>query len=65
MKSVREKQILYDIIYISNMKNNINESIYEAETESQTENRVVVARGRELGKGWRGRLGLADVSFSI
>ena len=29
------------------------------------ENRLVVVKGRGLGEGWSGRLGLADVSFYI
>ena len=29
------------------------------------EKRLVVARGRDLGEGWSGRLGLADASFYI
>ena len=34
-KSDRERQILY-IIYVWNLKNNTNESIYKTETDSQT-----------------------------
>ena len=34
--SDRERQILYDITYMWNLKNNTNESIYETETDSQT-----------------------------
>ena len=48
-----------------NPKYGINEPIYETETESQTENRLVVAKGEEVGEGWSGMLGLADVSFYI
>ena len=29
------------------------------------ENRLTVAKGEEIGVGWSGRLGLADVSYSI
>ena len=35
-KSDRERQILYDIIYMWNLKYNTNESIYKTETDSQT-----------------------------
>ena len=35
-KSDREKQILYDITYMQNLKENTNESIYKTETDSQT-----------------------------
>lgn len=34
-KSGRERKILYDIIYVWNVKNNTNESIYKTETDSQ------------------------------
>ena len=37
VKSEGERQILYDISYIWNLKNNTNESIYKTETDSQTE----------------------------
>ena len=48
-----------------NLKYDVSEPIYETETESQTENRLVVAKGEEVGEGWSGMLGLADVSFYI
>ena len=35
-KSDREIQILYDITYPWNLKNNTNESVYKTETDSQT-----------------------------
>ena len=35
-KSERERQIPYDITYMWNLKYNINELIYETETDSQT-----------------------------
>ena len=35
-KSERERQIPYDITYIWNLKYDINELIYETETDSQT-----------------------------
>ena len=35
-KSDRERQILYDITYMWNIKNNTNELIYKTETDSQT-----------------------------
>ena len=34
--SDRERQILYDITYMWNLKNDTNEIIYKAETDSQT-----------------------------
>ena len=51
MKSERER---HDITYMPNPKYGINEPIYETETESQTENRLVVAKGEEVGEGWSG-----------
>ena len=35
-KSERERQIIYDITYIWNLKYDTNELIYETETHSQT-----------------------------
>ena len=35
-KSDRERQILYDIIFMWNLKKNTNESIYKTEIDSQT-----------------------------
>ena len=54
MKSKREKQVPYDITYMWNLKYDTNEPIYEAETDSQTENRLVITKG----EGRRGREGL-------
>ena len=45
MKSGREKQISYGITYTWNLKYDTNELIYETETDSQTENRLMVAKG--------------------
>ena len=36
-KSDREKQISYDIIYMHNLKNDINELVYKTEIDSLTE----------------------------
>ena len=44
-KSERERQITYDITYTWNLKYDANELINETETDSQTENRLVVAKG--------------------
>ena len=35
-KSDRERQMLYDITYMWDLKNNTNESVYKTETDSQT-----------------------------
>jgi len=45
VKSGREKQISYGITYTWNLKYDTNELIYETETDSQTENRLMVAKG--------------------
>ena len=36
LSQTEKRQILYDITYMWNLKNNANESIYKAETDSQT-----------------------------
>ena len=41
-KSDRERQILYDITYMWNLKYDTNELIYKTETDSQTENKLTV-----------------------
>ena len=48
-KSERERQIPYDIAYMWNLKYDTNEFIYETETDSDTDNRLLVAKGEE---GW-------------
>ena len=52
--SQSERQILYDIIYIWNLKDETNEPIYETE-------RLITGwwlpRGRGLGEGWVGGRG--------
>ena len=60
-KSERERQIPYDITYKWNLKYDTNELIYETETDSQTENRLVIAEG----EGWIGGLGLAGTNYYI
>ena len=48
-KSERERQIPYDITYMWNLKYGANDPIYKTETDSQTENRLVVAEGEGEG----------------
>ena len=43
-KSERERQIPCDITYMWNLKYGTNEPMYETETDSQTENKHVVAK---------------------
>ena len=54
--SQTEDKMPYSTTYIWNLKNNANELIYNAATD--TENRPVVAKG----EGWIGSLGLADAN---
>ena len=44
-KSERERQILYDITYMWNLKYDTKEFIYEKEVDSHIENRFMVAKG--------------------
>ena len=49
-----------------NLKYGTSDCIYEAETDSDIENRLVVARGcGGLGDGRTGSLGLADANWFI
>ena len=43
-KSERERQMAYVVTYMWNLKYGTNELIYKTETDSQTENRFVVAK---------------------
>ena len=52
MKSENERQIPSDITYMWNLKNGRNEPIYNIETDSDKENRLVVAKREVLG--WTG-----------
>ena len=55
----------YHITYMWILKYNTNEPIYQTDTNSPTENRLVVARG-EVGWGeWIESLELADANHSI
>ena len=46
-----------------NLKYDTSEHIYEAETD--TENRLVVAKGKWVGEEWGESLGLADANECI
>ena len=48
-----------------NLKYDTNELIYETETDSQTENKLVVAMGESVGEGWVGSLGLAHGNYDV
>ena len=60
----QKKTNTIDITYMWNLKYDTNEPIYKTETDSQTENRLVVAK-REGGGGIDWDLGLADANYYI
>ena len=49
-KSERERQIPYDTTFMWSLKYSRNELVYKTESDSQTENRLVLAKRRE-GEG--------------
>ena len=52
--------------HIWNLKYSTNEPICKTEIDSESENRLVVAKGkREEGLGWLRSLGSVDVNYSI
>ena len=49
-----------------NLKYDTNEPNYETETDSQTQRTdLSLPRGREVGEGWIGSLGLVDANYYI
>ena len=44
-----ERQILYAVTYMYNLKNNTSKSIYETETD--IENKLMVTKGEKEGEG--------------
>ena len=56
-KSYREKQILYAITYMWNLKYGTNELIYKTDLQ--------LPKGRGVGEGQSGSLGLADANYFI
>ena len=58
-KSERERQRPYDIIYMWNLKYDTNELIYKAETDSDIENNLVVAKGEGSGEGLDWKFGVS------
>ena len=54
----------YVITYMWNLKYITNEHIYETETGLQTQRTDFwMPRGRVLGEGWSGKLGLVDANY--
>ena len=62
-QSERERQILYDITHVWNLKYATNEVIYE--TEADNENRLVLAKGESEQERRTGSLGLACSNYFI
>ena len=50
-KSERERQISCDITHMWNLKYDTNELIFKTETDSQTENKLMVTKGERGGGG--------------
>ena len=60
------REISYDITYMWTLKRNYtNVLIYKTETDSDMENRLVVAKGEGVREGWSGSLGLRDANYYI
>ena len=57
LSEVSQRQILF-IVYMWNIKNNTNESIYKTETDSDIENKLMVNKGEREGR--RDKLGIWD-----
>ena len=63
-KSVRERQIPYNITYTWNLKYGTNEPIYRNRNRlTDIENTLVVAKGEREGVEWTGSLGLIDANY--
>ena len=57
LSEVRQRQILYDITYMWNIKNNTGKSIHKTETQSQKQKNMVTQGEKE----WeRNKLGVQD-----
>ena len=56
-----------DVIYIWNLKYDTNELISEAQTDSQTENKFVIANrvGVGMEEEWTGSLVLIDANYYV
>ena len=56
LSEVQERQILYDITYMWNLKNNTNGSTYKIERLTDMENKLIVTKGER--EGGRDKLGV-------
>ena len=64
-KSERERQILYDITYMWNLKYNTNEHTSKAETDSQMYRTDYGCQGGGGGEGRDEISGLAEANYCI
>ena len=64
-RSKSERKIPYNITYMWNLRYDMNELIYNTETDSQREQTCGCQRGKGMGQGWIGSLGLADANYYI
>ena len=65
-KSERERQMPYDITYLESKIQHNWTYLWNRNREIENRHRQHrLSRGRVLGKGWSGRLGLADRSFYV
>ena len=63
VKSERERQILYDLTYMWNLKYGKNEPINKTQTDSQTQGIYLwLPEGSGEGEVWTGSLGLVDTN---
>ena len=46
-----------------NLKNDTNELIYKTETDSQTENKLIITKEERGGRGERDKLGVWDSHY--
>ena len=65
-KSVRERQIPYDMSYMWNLKYDTNEHIQETEMDHRHREQTCGCQGGGwVGEGWTWSLGLADANSYI
>ena len=56
-----ERQMLYGITCMWNLKYGTNDPVYKTETETETDHVSVLCGGR----GWLGSLGLVDANYYV
>ena len=66
MKLVKTGQVLYDIIYTWNFKNNTSECIFKTETDSQVQkNKLWVTKGERKGREENQDMGVRNISYYV